>query len=166
MDWFGSLGDMFEFTMPPLQLVLRGSLMFWFLFVLFRFVLRRDIGSVGVSDFLFVVILGDAAQNAMIGEGTSVADGMLLISTLAAWNFLMDWACWRFPVVERFANGRRLCLARQGRLVRKAMRREFISEEELMGKLHEAGLERLDQARAVYLEPDGEIAVIKQAEAS
>jgi uncharacterized membrane protein YcaP (DUF421 family) len=73
MEWFGKFGDVFAFTMPPLQLVLRGTLMFWFLFLIFRFILRRDVGSVGVSDFLFVVILGDAAQNAMIGEGTSVA---------------------------------------------------------------------------------------------
>jgi uncharacterized membrane protein YcaP (DUF421 family) len=70
--------------MPPLQLALRGSLMFWFLFALFRFVLRRDIGSVGVSDFLFVVILGDAAENAVIGDSTSVADGILLIGRYAS----------------------------------------------------------------------------------
>ncbi|MES2184059.1 MAG: YetF domain-containing protein [Pseudomonadota bacterium] len=152
---------MFDFTIPPLQLVLRGSLMFWFLFVLFRFVLRRDIGSVGVSDFLFVVILGDAAQNAMIGDGTSVADGMWLIATLAPWNYVMDWATWRFPAVERLANGTRKCLARNGRLLRKTMRREYITEDELMAKLHQAGLEELGQAKAIYLEPDGEIAVIK-----
>jgi uncharacterized membrane protein YcaP (DUF421 family) len=161
MDWFGDLGDVFAFTMPPLQLMLRGTLMFWFLFAIFRFILRRDVGSVGVSDFLFVVILGDAAQNAMIGEGTSVADGVLLIATLVLWNYLMDWATWRFPRLEVWASGRRQRLLRNGRLDRRVMRRELITQEELLSKIHGAGLERLDQARAVFLEPDGEITVVK-----
>ena len=69
MDFFNfDLAGIFSFTVSPLELMLRGTLMYWFLFIVFRFILRRDVGSLGISDFLFVVILGDAAQNGMIGE--------------------------------------------------------------------------------------------------
>ncbi|MDQ6679402.1 MAG: DUF421 domain-containing protein, partial [Pseudomonadota bacterium] len=84
-------GAVFELTVSPLQLMLRGTLMYWFLFMIFRFLLRRDTGAVGVSDFLFVVILGDAAQNAMIGSASSATDGMVLIATLVFWNYLLDF---------------------------------------------------------------------------
>jgi len=75
MDFLNvDLQQLMHFTVSPLELFLRGTFMFWFLFLVFRLVLRRDIGSASVTDFLFVVILGDAAQNSMIGEGSSVAD--------------------------------------------------------------------------------------------
>ena len=45
------LGSVFQLSVSPLQLVLRGTLMYWFLFAIFRFILRRDVGAVGVSDF-------------------------------------------------------------------------------------------------------------------
>ena len=59
--------ELMHFTVPPLELFIRGTLMFWFLFLIFRLILRRDVGSTSITDFLFIVILGDAAQNAMIG---------------------------------------------------------------------------------------------------
>jgi uncharacterized membrane protein YcaP (DUF421 family) len=152
---------MLTFTVSPWELMIRGTLMFWFLLMIFRFVLRRDMGDVGVSDFLFVVILGDAAQNAMIGEGTSAIDGMVLIGTLAAWNFLLDWLGYRIPAVERFVSGRKVCLVRHGRLQRRAMRREFITDEDILAKIREQGLERPEQVRRMFLEADGQISVIK-----
>ncbi len=152
---------LFGFTMSPVELVLRGTLMFWFLILVFRLILRRDVGSMGISDFLFVVLLGDASQNAMIGEGTSATDGIVLISTLVFWNVLIDWASFRFPAVERLMAGTKLCLVRDGRKMRRNMRREFISDEELMSKVRGEGLEDLSKVRRMYLESDGEISLIR-----
>lgn len=159
------LGEVFGLTLPFVELVVRGSVMFWFLVIVFRLVLRRDVGSMGVTDFLFVVLLGDAAQNGMIGDGTSASDSILLISTLVFWNVLVDWATWRFPAVERLLAARRLCLVRNGRCHRRNMRREFISDAELMAKVREGGLEDLSQIKAMYLESDGEISLIRMPKA-
>ena len=95
------LVDIFAMTVPILELVVRGTLMYWFLVLVFRLILRRDVGSMGLTDFLFVVLLGDAAQNGMIGEATSATDAITLIATLVCWNVLIDWASYRFPAVER-----------------------------------------------------------------
>jgi len=155
------LVDVFRSTVPVLELILRGSLMYWFLFAVFRLILRRDAGSMGLTDFLFVVLLGDAAQNGMIGEGTSATDAVVLISTLVVWNVLIDWATYRFPALERRLAAKRLCLVRDGRLIRRNMRREFISDAELMSKVREQGLEDLSRIKAMYLESDGEISLIR-----
>ena len=108
------LNGIFNLSVSPLQLMLRGTLTYWFLFVIFRFLLRRDAGSVGISGFLFVVILGNAAQNAMIGSATSAIDGMVLIATLVFWNYLLDFLSLYIPAVERFTSPSRLCLVRAG----------------------------------------------------
>ena len=53
--------------MNPLELIARGSLMDWFLFLLFRFVLRRDAGSIAISAVPLLVLIADASQNSMAG---------------------------------------------------------------------------------------------------
>ena len=156
------LDAVFGMTLPIVELFVRGSVMFWFLVLVFRVVLRRDVGSMGITDFLFVVLLGDAAQNGMIGEATSATDAIVLISTLVFWNVLIDWATWRFAFVERLFAARRLCLVKNGRLNRRNMRREFISDAELMSKVREQGLEDLSGVKLMYLESDGEISLIRK----
>jgi uncharacterized membrane protein YcaP (DUF421 family) len=156
------LDEVFQLTYPPLQLVLRGTLIFWFLFVVFRFVLRRDVGSMGITDFLFVVLLGDAAQNGMIGEATSTSDAAVLICTLVFWNWLIDWATSRSTRLERFIFSQKLLLVRDGRMNRRHMRREFISTEELYSKVREEGIESLEEVHLMYLEPDGQISLIRR----
>lgn len=160
------LNGIFDFSVSPLQLVLRGTLMYWFLFAIFRWLLRRDVGSVGVGDFLFVVILGDAAQNAMIGSANSTTDGMVLIATLVFWNYLLDFLSFRFHAVERFTSPGRLCLVRDGKKLRRNMRREFITDAELHAKIREEGIDDIATIKLMYLEADGEMSLIKREAAS
>ena len=156
------LATIFSFTVSPLDLVLRGTLMYWFLFIVLRFVLRRDVGSLGISDFLFVVILGDAAQNSMIGSASSATDGMVLIATLVFWSYMLDFLSFRSPLVARFTSAPRMCLVRDGKLQRKNLRREFITDEELHAKIRHEGVDDIADVKRMYLEADGEMSLIRR----
>jgi uncharacterized membrane protein YcaP (DUF421 family) len=158
------LAGTFFLTVSPLELMLRGTLMYWFLFLVLRFVLRRDVGSLGISDFLFMVILGDAAQNSMIGGASSATDGMVLISTLVFWNYLLDFLSFRFQLIQRFTAAPRLCLVRDGKLQRRNMRREFITDEELNAKIRHEGVDDLAYVKRMYLEADGDMSLIRNDE--
>jgi uncharacterized membrane protein YcaP (DUF421 family) len=155
------LGALFEISVDPAELVLRGTAMYWFLFLLLRFVLRRDIGSIGLADVLLLVVIADAAQNAMSGGYESVTDGMILVGTIAGWNWLLDVLAYRFAAVRRVLEARPLPLVRNGKLMRRNMRREYITAEELMAKLREHGIDRLEAVKAATMESDGEISVIQ-----
>lgn len=150
------------FSMSPLEIFVRGSLMYWFLFLIFRFVLRRSGGSTGIADILFVVVLGDAAQNAMIGDGQTVPDGASLIATLVMWNYLLDYLGCHFPKIARLTNAPPVPMVRNGRLLRSNLRREHVSEEELRAQLRGAGVQGYDGVKAVYLESDGSFSVLKR----
>lgn len=156
------LAGIFSFSVSPLELMLRGFLMYWFLFIVFRFVLRRDVGSLGISDFLIVVILGDASQNGMIGSATSATDGMVLIGTLVVWSYMLDFMSFQFPVMQRFTSAPRLCLVRDGKPLRRYMRREFITDRELNAKIRQEGVEDVSTAKLMYLEADGGMSLIRQ----
>nr|WP_238344204.1 YetF domain-containing protein [Ramlibacter lithotrophicus] len=149
-----------------MELVVRGTVMYWFLFLLFRFVLRRDVGSIGIADVLLLVLIADAAQNAMAGSYESITEGCLLVATIAGWNWLVDFATWRFASLRRVLEPQPLPLVRDGRLLRRNMRREFITVEELMSQLREHGLDSLEQVKAATMENDGQISVIRRDGAS
>ena len=154
--------EIFAPSATTLEIVLRGSVLYWFLFILLRFVLRRDTGSAGISDILFVVLLGDAAQNGMIGQHDGVADALTLIATLVAWNYLLDYLGYRFAFFQWLTDPPPICLVRNGRLIRKALRREHLTDEAVQGKMRDAGVERIADVRAMYLESDGSFSVLKR----
>lgn len=156
--------EILSLSVPPGEIFIRGSLVFWFLFLIFRFVLRRDVGSLGIGDFLFVVIVADASQNAMTGDAKTVLDGALLISTLLFWNLVLDYLGYRFPLVRRFTESSSMMLVLNGEIQWRNLRREWITHEELMAKLREEGLESLTEVKEMRLETDGLISVIKRPE--
>ena len=152
---------LFAFNVNPLEIVLRGTVMYWFLFLLFRFLLRRDGGSIGIADVLLLVLIADASQNAMSGAYDSIAEGCLLVGTIAGWNYGLDWASYHFRFVRKFAEPAPLLLVTRGRMLRKSMRRELITEEELWAKLREQGVSSLSEVASVFMESSGEISVLK-----
>jgi uncharacterized membrane protein YcaP (DUF421 family) len=160
------IADLFEVHVSLAELMLRGTLVYWLLFLIFRFVLRRDVGSVGIADILLLVVVADAAQNAMSGGYDTFAEGAVLVLTIVAWNWLLDMLSFYFAPVRRFASPARLTLIRRGEPQRRNMRREFITMEELHEKLREQGIESLGDVKAAYLEGDGQISVIRNAEPS
>ena len=161
MPDMASLQQLLGFSMSPLELVLRGTVVYWGLFLLFRFVLRRDAGAIGIADILLLVLIADASQNAMAGSYQSLSEGALLVLTIAGWNWLMDWAAYRFNAVRRFAEPDPLVLVRRGRMLEGNMRREYISTPELMAHLREQGIDKLADVKLARMEPDGRISVIR-----
>ena len=158
LDWSG----MFGLSVPPLELIVRGSAMYLLLFVLFRVVVRRRVGAVGMADILVLVIVADAAQNAMSGEYKSVTDGAILVGTILAWDMLIDWLNYRVPALRGWLEPPPLLLVRDGRIIHRNLRHEFVTEEELKSKLREKGVTQVGQVREARMESDGEVSVIKK----
>jgi uncharacterized membrane protein YcaP (DUF421 family) len=156
------LAQLFRFDVSPLELIVRGTLLYWFLFGLFRFVLRRDTGSIAIADILLLVLIADASQNAMAGGYTSVAEGLVLVSTIAGWNWLLDWAAWRYDAVRRIVEPGPLRLVHHGRILRENLRRELLTVEDLRSELRKQGVEDIAQVKAAFMESDGSISVIRR----
>ncbi|RZL04261.1 MAG: DUF421 domain-containing protein [Rubrivivax sp.] len=158
------LTELFTFSMSPLELLIRGTTMYWFLFLIFRFVLRRDVGSIAISDVLLLVIVADASQNAMAGDYKTIADGMVLVGTIVGWNYALDWAAFRFKGVHRFLEPPKLPLIRHGQVLHRNLRQEFLSVDDLMSELRKQGVDDVSLVRHAYMEGDGHISVIRANE--
>jgi uncharacterized membrane protein YcaP (DUF421 family) len=159
--------DWQHFFLPSValaELILRGSLIYLGIFTLMRFVLKREAGTIGLPDLLMTVLIADAAQNAMAAEYHSITEGAVLIATIVFWNYALDWLGHRFPRVERLLHPPPLLLVRDGRLLRRNMRQELVTEEELMSHLRQHGIAELAQVKEAYMEGDGQISVIPRDE--
>ena len=157
--------EWFALTVPPLELVVRGTAIYIGLVLTVRFILRRDVSSMSVADILFIVLIADASQNAMAGEYKSIGDGFVLLATLVGWNVVLDWLTYRNKMFRRLLETPPLLLIEDGKFLRKNMRREWITTEEVQSKLREAGIASATEVRTAYLEPSGELSVIRADEA-
>jgi uncharacterized membrane protein YcaP (DUF421 family) len=150
---------------PVLEILVRGSLMYLALFALLRFVLRRETGSLGITDIVVVVLVADAAQNGMTGGYRSVPDGILLVATIVGWSYLLNLLAFRYPAWRKVIQPPRVQLVRDGRVLRHNLAHEKITEEELVAELHAHGCSGVAEVRAAWIEPDGMVSVIKHTPA-
>jgi uncharacterized membrane protein YcaP (DUF421 family) len=158
LDW----GEIFGISTSPLELIIRGTVMYLFLFLLFRVVVRRRVGSVGMADILIMVIIADAAQNGMSGEYRSVTEAFILVGTLIGWNMFIDWLTFRFPKLQQTLEPPPLPLVQNGRVLHRNLKHEFVTEEELKSKLREKGVKELSEVAQAHMESDGTVSVIKR----
>jgi uncharacterized membrane protein YcaP (DUF421 family) len=154
--------ELFSLSVSPLETIVRGTAMYWFLFLLFRVVIRRRVGAVGISDILLLVIIADASQNAMSGDYKSITDGFILVATIVAWNTLVDWLTYMSPELQKVLEPPPLVLIDRGKLLRRHLRMEFVNEDELRAKLREHGVTDYAEVERATMESDGEVSVIKR----
>lgn len=155
IDWRG----IFVPSTSLAEVVVRGVLTYLVLFAILR-VLRRESGAIGISDLLVVVLIADAIQNGMAGEYTSVTEGALLVATIAACDYAIDWIGYRFPAMQRVLRPQPLLLVEDGQVKRRNLRQEMITMEELSSLLREQGVDDLASVKRCFIEGDGRISVI------
>jgi uncharacterized membrane protein YcaP (DUF421 family) len=161
IDW----EQMFVPDTSLLEIFLRGTIMYLSIYFLLRFVLKRQAGSLGVADVLVLVLIADAAQNAMADDYRSIPDGLVLVLTIVFWSYTLDWLGYHFPFLERVLNPSPLRLIKDGRVIRENLKKEFISEEELMSQLRQHGISDPKKVKEACIEGDGHISVIRHDQA-
>src|SRR5262249_33103043 len=125
------------------------------------FLLRRDIGAVGIADVLLLVLVADGAQNAMSGGYKTVTEGLILVSTILGWNVLLDWLSTKSPLIAKFVAPRPMALVRNGRILRTNLRHEMMTLEDLQSRLRLQGIDKVADVKIARLEEDGQVSVIK-----
>ena len=153
IDWRG----LFVPTYSIAEVVLRGTLTYLSLFVILRFLLKRQTGAVGIADLLVIVLIADASQNALGREYSSVTEGVVLVLTIVAWDYALDWGEYRFTWLRSLTRPGPLLLVRNGRMLRRSMRREMITEEELRAELRKDGVDALADVVEARMEGDGKM---------
>ena len=141
--------------------IVRGLVVYLFLMILFRIAGRRTLGSITNFDFVLLLIISEATQNAMIGNDYSVTNGFLVILTLVGLDIVLSYMKQRFPAMERYLDGLPLIQVDQGRPLKDLMYRVRVDEQDILAAAREKhGLERMDQIKYAILETNGMISIV------
>lgn len=152
--------ELFIPSISIVELFLRGSMVYLILFFVLRFIPSRQLGTLGITDLLLVVLFAEAAQNAMATNYTSITEGAILLGTVMFWSYFLNWVGYKFPPFQRFLNPPPLLLINNGQIIDRHMQRELITEDELMSKLRQQGVEFIKDVKKAYIESDGGISII------
>ncbi|GIJ23076.1 DUF421 domain-containing protein [Micromonospora lutea] len=157
-DW----GAMFTPTVPLLEIFIRGTVTFLSVLLLMRLTGQREAGGLGITDVLLVVLVAQAAASGLVGETSSIVDGILLVATIVGWSVALDAASYRWPHLARLIKPHPRILINNGRLNRRLMHREFMTRQEVLSQLRLHGIEELSEVQRAYLEPNGMISVVRR----
>jgi len=156
-----TISGLFQLELSLHELLIRGSILYLGILFLMRILPRRAGGELATMDLVFILLIAEAATHAL-GEYSTVTDALIIIMTLMFWNYMINMLSFYFPFFEKLVSAPPLRVVREGKLLRRNMRREFLTMEELMENLHKRGVESLDEVKAAYIEADGQITVISR----
>ncbi len=145
--------------------ILRSLLVFVFLAVALRLGGKRELAQINVLDLAVLLLASNALQNALIGNDSSVTGGVIGASTLFLANYVFVRLAYRNARMRRILEGRPRVLLRNGKLDRNAMRKEAITEEELVDQLLDKGMSSFDQVGLIVLETTGKLVFLTPAQA-
>ena len=151
---------MFIPDLPLLESFLRGSVVYLSLVVLFRVILKRQGGTIGLPDVMLVVLVSECVSAALSAEAKSVPNGLAAVLSLLFWNYSLDWLAYRWPWLRRLLEPQPLQLVKDGRPIRAHLEREHIADDELAAQLRENGIDDVSRVKAAYVEAEGTVSVI------
>ena len=146
------------------DVVLRTAIVYLFLVTVLRISGKREVGQMSVLELVVILVISDAVQNSMVGENTSLWGGLVAVSTLLVLDIGLKALSSRLPFLRRAIAGEPRLLVRDGRILKQALRREGIDEDEIQAAVRSHGLERIEDVKIAILETDGSISVIPKSE--
>jgi uncharacterized membrane protein YcaP (DUF421 family) len=159
-----ALTEMIQNLLVPgtsvVEKVIRPIVVYFFLVLLLRIGGRRELAQMNAFDLVVLLTLSNAVQNAIIGEDNSLVGGLIGGFTLIAVNFVTNRYLYRHPDLDRKIEGDTVVLVKDGRILRKNLERELITEAELLAAVHRQGVLTIEECESVILEVGGTISVI------
>ncbi|MFO7168227.1 MAG: DUF421 domain-containing protein [Chloroflexota bacterium] len=144
-----------------METVLRGVAIYVVLLVVFRIAGKRTLSQATTFDFVLLLIIGEATQQALLGEDFSVTNAILIIITLIGVDIALAKLKGRSATLEQLIDGVPLVIVEDGRPLKDRMVRARVDEDDVLTAARETqGLERMEQIKYAVLERSGGISII------
>lgn len=156
--------DLFDLAMPWWEFILRAVVVYVVVLGMVRLSGKRALGQITPFDVLLIVLLGNAVQNALLGEDTSLGGGLLLAATLILLNYGVGWLTTHSRRVERLVEGEPVLIARDGKMLPSVLRRELVTQADLDAAMRQQGCLRIEDVALAFLEINGHITIVPKSD--
>lgn len=151
---------MLDLSVPLWELIVRTMVVYLVVFGLLRIGGKRELGQMRPADFVVILIIANAVQNAMNGGDVSLIGGLVSAATLVGMNLLLGRFGRAFPVIGRFVVEEPTLLLQDGEPMDKNLKSENVDVADIEMAAREHGIDDLKDVAAAVLEVDGSISVI------
>lgn len=144
-----------------MEIVVRASITFAFLFLLTRGMSKRSLGDMSPFEMILLIVIGDFVQQGVTQEDMSLTGSALAVATMAFWITVLTYVTWRWDRARRVVEGVPIVIVRDGEAVEAALEMERIPMAEVLEALRQQGVEDLADVKMAVLEVNGRISVIQ-----
>lgn len=147
--------SMFHLGLPVAEKILRPMIVYLCLIVLLRIFGKRELAQLNPFDLVVLLSLSNTVQNAIIGNDNSVSGGVIGAVSLLAINWVLSRLLFKVPKITKALEGTETVLIRRGKMIKKAMELEAMTEVDLLSVIHKQGLNSFAEVEKCILEPNG-----------
>ena len=158
--------NLLDLSVSPLNLIVRAVVVYLAVLVLLRVSGKRQLGQMGATEFVAVLLISNAVQNSMNGGDNSLSGGLILASVLVGLSSLISYLTYKSRFFSSVFEGTPTLLVNKGKLIHAHLAKEQMSEDELLTLLRKQGLHELHQIDTAVLEADGTLSVNKIQQAA
>lgn len=144
-----------------MESVLRAAALYLLLLVLVRLTGRRSMRETSAFDLVLLLVIGEATQQALLGEDFSLVNAVLVVVTLLLMDVGLSLLKQRSAAAERVMDGVPTLLVADGKPIEERLRRARVDVTDVLQAARiRHGLVGLEQIRWAVLEADGTISIV------
>lgn len=141
--------------------IIRTAFIYLFLLIILRLAGKRTLAQITVFDFLLLLLISEAVQQAMLGEDTSISAGVLAVLTLVGLEFILTMVKLKNKTLDKMVEGEPVIIVENGKPIKHRLEKERVDEEEILEAARRLqGLEHMNQIKFAILEKSGGISII------
>lgn len=153
---------MWTLETPWYELVIRGTVIYFFMFILMRIWGKKHLSEVTTFDFILLLFISEAVQNSLVDDDHSLFGGMIVITTFLIWSTILNKLTFRSRKFEMLIDGEPKIIVKDGKMIREVLRKEEITEQELYESFRENGVLDLKDVKQATIETNGHISVVQK----
>ena len=143
-----------------LDIVLRTISVYLFIILAIRLFGKTELAQLSVTDLVFILLISNSVQNAMVGPDTSLAGGLTAAGGLFILNFIIKRVTYKNKSINKFLQGEPILLVHDGVILKSHLEKVRLTEEELLAAMREHGVDSIQKVNLAVLEADGNISIL------
>lgn len=142
------------------EIVLRTISVYLFIILAIRLFGKTELAQLSVTDLVFILLISNSVQNAMVGPDTSLAGGLTAAAGLFVLNFIIKRITYNSKSISKFLQGEPIMLVHDGVILKNHLEKVRLTEEELLAAMREHGVNSISKVNLAVLEADGNISIL------
>jgi uncharacterized membrane protein YcaP (DUF421 family) len=156
--------SLFHSSIPMLEFVVRAGAVYLFVLLMLRLGGKRQVAQMSPTEFVAILLISNAVQNSMNGGDNSLIGGFVLATVLIGLSTAISYLTYKSKYFSRVFEGTPTLVIHAGKIIDEHMRKERITNSELMSMLRRQDIHNIKEVREGILEPDGHLTLLLHAD--